>query len=126
MKLIEIVRADYQKFPQAQTYEIYDPDVFFKDPVYEFQGLEQYKKMIGFITHWFAHLKLELHDIRQDNTTIHTQWTMSWNAPLPWHPRIAVTGRSELEINSTGLIKSHIDYWACSRFDVVKQHFNFS
>ena len=125
MSLLEIVTADYQKFPQAQTYEIYAPDVFFKDPIYEFQGLEQYKKMIGFITYWFAHLQLELHHIHQENSTIHTQWTMSWNAPLPWQPRIAVTGRSELIISPTGLITSHIDYWNCSRLDVIRQHLRF-
>jgi Uncharacterized conserved protein (DUF2358) len=125
MNLIEVVKQDYSRFPQAQSYEIYAPDVFFKDPVYEFRGLDQYQKMIGFITYWFAHLKLELQDIQQKDATIHTQWTMSWNAPLPWHPRIAVTGRSELEVSKDGLIVSHIDYWECSRLDVVKQHFKF-
>jgi hypothetical protein len=123
MNLIEIVKSDYQKFPQSQTYEIYAPDVFFKDPVYEFRGIGQYQKMIGFITYWFANLKLELHEIYQQETIIHTQWTMSWNSPLPWKPRIAVTGRSELTISQQGLIISHIDYWNCSRLDVVKQHF---
>jgi hypothetical protein len=66
MNLLETVRADYSKFPEAQTYSIYDSDVFFKDPVYEFRGLERYKKMIGFITYWFSELKLELHDIQQE------------------------------------------------------------
>lgn len=123
MNLIEVVKVDYQKFPQSQTYEIYALDVFFKDPVYEFRGLGKYQKMIGFITYWFANLKLELHEIYQQETIIHTQWTMSWNSPLPWKPRIAVTGRSELTINEESLIVSHIDYWNCSRLDVVKQHF---
>jgi uncharacterized protein Usg len=123
MNLLETVRADYSKFPEAQTYSIYDSDVFFKDPVYEFRGLERYKKMIGFITYWFSELKLELHDIQQDQNIISTQWTMSWNAPLPWKPRISVTGTSELKINEQGLITAHIDYWNCSRFSVIKQHF---
>ncbi|AFY72724.1 hypothetical protein Syn7502_00572 [Synechococcus sp. PCC 7502] len=125
MQLLEIVKDDYARFPEAQTYSIYDPHVFFKDPVYEFRGLDQYKKMIGFITYWFSNLKLELHDIQLDNHRIHTRWTMSWNAPLPWKPRISVTGRSELEISSDELIISHIDYWDCSRFAVVQQHFRF-
>jgi hypothetical protein len=124
--LIEIVRADYQKFPEAQTYSIYAEDVFFKDPVYNFRGLGQYKKMIGFITTWFKALKLELHEIDRVENTIATRWTMSWNAPLPWKPRISVTGRSELQINEAGLISAHIDYWDCDRLNVVKQHFNFS
>jgi len=123
MNLLETVRADYSKFPEAQTYSIYDSDVFFKDPVYEFRGLERYKKMIGFITYWFSELKLELHDIQQEQNIISTQWTMSWNAPLPWKPRIFVTGTSELKVSERGLIIAHIDYWNCSRFSVIKQHF---
>jgi hypothetical protein len=34
---------------------------------------------------------------------------------------MAIGGRSELKVNSDGLIVSHIDYWNCSRFDVLKQ-----
>jgi hypothetical protein len=48
---------------------------------------------------------------------------MSWNSPLPWKPRISVSGWSELRLNAEGLIVSHIDYWHCSRLDVIKQHF---
>jgi hypothetical protein len=125
MNLLEIVSVDYSKFPEAQTYSIYDSEVFFKDPVYEFRGLEKYKKMIGFITYWFSELKLELHDIQQKDKIILTEWTMSWNAPLPWKPRISVTGRSELEVSERELIIAHIDYWNCSRLDVIKQHFHF-
>jgi hypothetical protein len=124
--LIEIVKADYQKFPEAQTYSIYAEDVYFKDPVYNFRGLAKYQKMIGFITTWFKALKLELHEINRVDQAIATRWTMSWNAPLPWKPRISVTGRSELQISQAGLICAHIDYWDCDRFDVIKQHFNFT
>jgi hypothetical protein len=48
---------------------------------------------------------------------------MSWNSPLPWKPHISVSGWSELRLNAQGLIVSHIDYWYCSRLDVIKQHF---
>jgi len=126
MNLLEVVRSDYKQFPKAQTYSIYADRVFFKDPVYEFQGLDRYKKMIAFITFWFSQLKLELHDIYQQENTIYTEWTMSWNAPLLWKPRISVTGRSVLTVNDQGLINSHIDYWNCTRFDVIKQHFGLS
>jgi Uncharacterized conserved protein (DUF2358) len=125
MNLLETVRLDYSKFPEAQTYAIYDPNVFFKDPVYEFRGLERYQKMIGFITYWFSDLKLELHDIQQIDKIILTQWTMSWNAPLPWKPRISVSGRSELKVGDQELIVAHVDFWNCSKLDVVKQHFRF-
>ncbi|AFY70544.1 Protein of unknown function DUF2358 [Thalassoporum mexicanum PCC 7367] len=134
-EMIEIVIADYAKFPEAQTYAIYAEDVYFKDPVYEFRGLKQYQKMIGFITKWFANLNLALHTIEevetsQSNptegvTTIKTEWTMSWNSPMPWKPRISVDGWSELGINHQGQIISHVDYWHCTKWDVVKQHIPF-
>ncbi|NET50611.1 MAG: hypothetical protein F6K09_18345, partial [Merismopedia sp. SIO2A8] len=40
-----------------------------------------------------------------------------------WNPRIRISGWSELTLNAEGLISAHIDYWHCSRFDVLKQHF---
>ena len=51
-----------------------------------------------------------------------TRWTMSWNSPLPWQPFISVSGRSELKVQDN-LIVAHYDYWDCSIWDVVKQHF---
>ncbi|GAC1459041.1 MAG: DUF2358 domain-containing protein [Chamaesiphon sp.] len=122
MDLIEILQKDYQKFPDDQTYSIYEKDVFFQDPLNKFRGIERYKQMIGFINKWFIAPKLDLHEIRQSEDIIETRWTLSWNTPLPWKPRISIPGWSELQINSNGLIVSHIDYWNCSRLDVLKQH----
>jgi hypothetical protein len=83
--------------------------------------------MIGFITFWFKNLKLELHDITRTDNLVKARWTMSWDAPLPWKPRISVTGWSDLTLDMAGeLIISHIDYWECTKFDVIKQHFVFS
>ena len=128
--ILEIITADYAKFPEAQTYGIYSKDVYFKDPIYNFRGIKQYQRMIGFITFWFKNLKLDLHEISRSENLIKTRWTMSWDAPLPWKPRISVTGWSDLTVdtfpNSSGdreLIISHIDYWDCTKFDVIKQHF---
>lgn len=121
MDIIEILKQDYQRFPADQTYSIYAQDVYFQDPLNKFRGFERYKEMIGFINRWFIAPKLDLHDIRRSGDTIETQWTLSWTAPLPWQPRMAIAGWSELKLNSAGLIVSHIDYWKCSRLDVLKQ-----
>lgn len=123
MDIIQILQQDYQRFPDNQTYSIYASDVLFQDPLNRFRGVERYKQMIDFIKTWFIAVKMDLHDIRQEGDTIKTEWTLSWNTPLPWKPRIAIPGWSELRLNSQGLIVSHIDYWNCSRLDVVKQHF---
>ncbi len=122
MDIIEILKQDYQRFPVDQTYSIYAENVYFQDPLNKFRGVERYKQMIGFIKQWFINPQLNLHEINQTGNTITTRWTLSWTTPLPWKPRIAIPGWSELHLNSEKLIDSHIDYWDCSRFDVIKQH----
>jgi hypothetical protein len=131
MNILNILQEDYQRFPLNQSYEIYAKDVYFKDPMTEFRGITRYQAMIGFMTHWFQNIQMELHDIKQitersepPRDRIETRWTLSWTTPLPWQPRIAISGRSELMLNEQNLIISHIDYWDCSRWDVLRQHFS--
>ncbi|WP_375472465.1 DUF2358 domain-containing protein [uncultured Nostoc sp.] len=124
MDIIEILKEDYQRFPVNQTYSIYTPNVYFQDPLNKFRGVKRYKAMINFIQTCFLDPKMDLHNIQRLGDTIKTEWTLSWNTPLPWKPRISIPGWSELGLNSDGLIVSHIDYWNCSRLDVVKQHFS--
>lgn len=121
MDIVQILKEDYQKFPEDQTYGIYAKDVFFQDPLNRFRGLNRYKQMLAFIKTWLKP-KMDLHDIRRVEDKVETRWTLSWKAPLPWKPAIAIDGRSELQLNPDGLIISHIDYWNCSRLDVLKQH----
>lgn len=122
MDILEILTADYRNFPQNQTYRIYAADVYFKDPLNEFRGRDRYEKMIQFISQWFQHPQLDLHQIQRHDNQIRTDWTLSWTTPLPWKPRIRIPGWSELELNADELIISHVDYWHCSRWDVLKQH----
>lgn len=122
MDILETLKADYQRFPANQTYSIYAKDVYFQDAVFKFRGLELYKWMIKFIQTFFLNLKMDLHNIQQQENTIKTEWTLSWDAALPWKPRISISGWSELRLNNQGLIISHIDYWHCSQLDVLKQH----
>jgi len=138
MNIIQILQEDYQRFPRDQTYDIYAKEVYFKDPMTEFRGIRRYQSMIGFMTHWFQNIQMELHHIEQITDLkepprdlpeplrdrIETRWTLSWTTPLPWQPRIAISGRSELILNEQNLIISHIDYWDCSRWDVLQQHFS--
>lgn len=123
MSLLQILREDYAHFPANQTYSIYAQDVFFKDPLNQFRGVDRYKLMIGFIERWFVDTKFELHNIEQIGDEIKTRWTLSWSVALPWKPRISIDGSSELRTNGDQLIVSHIDYWDCSRFNVLKQVF---
>ncbi len=123
MTLLENIKNDYQNFPNNQTYSIYADNVYFKDPMTEFTGIKRYQEMIQFMSTWFKNIDLELHNIYQSDNIIHTQWTLHWTTPLPWKPPISIPGRSEMTFNEQNLIISHIDYWNCSRWDVLKQHF---
>jgi len=121
-KILDILQADYARFPKDQTYAIYAEDVQFKDPFSQFQGLARYRQMIGLMETWFRQIHMDLHSIDQQGDLITTRWTLQWIAPMPWQPKISVPGCSELQLNAEGLIASHIDYWDCSRLDVIKQH----
>ena len=123
--ILEQLKADYARFPRDQTYSLYAPEVYFKDPMTEFRGVERYQQMIGFIQTWFRNCQMEVHEIQASGNQIRTEWTLRWNTPLPWQPRISIPGWSELTLNEQGLIASHIDYWHCSRWDVVRQHLPF-
>lgn len=123
-QIIGQLKTDYARFPQDQSYGLYAKDVQFEDPLNSFSGIEQYQKMIGFLSRFFRDIEMELHDIEKTNSElITTHWTLNMTAPVPWAPRLSITGRSELGLNSQQLINSHIDYWNCSRLDVLKQVF---
>lgn len=123
--VLEQLKQDYQQFPKDQTYELYAEDVHFKDPLNEFDGVGRYKAMIKFLGWFFNDIQMDLHDIEQTHPRlITTQWTLNMNAPLPWSPRLSIPGRSELSVSDSGLISAHVDYWNCSRLDVLKQAFS--
>ena len=123
MDILEILKDDYRRFPANQTYSLYATDVYFKDPLTQFRGITRYQEMINFITTWFGDVKMEVHHLSRSGDTIETKWTLYWTSPLPWKPRIAISGSSELILNSEGKIASHIDFWDCSPWDVLRQHF---
>ncbi len=122
MDTLEQLKQDYARFPLNQTFALYTDDVYFKDPMTEFKGRDRYQKMIAFIQTYFLNCRMDLHDIQQTGNSIRSDWTLSWNTPLPWKPRISISGWSELMLNEQGLVTSHIDYWHCSKLDVIKQH----
>jgi hypothetical protein len=126
MNIVEILKRDYQHFPLNQTYTIYDRDVYFKDPLSEFRGLDTFQKNIATIARWFSNIQMELHDIQSQEELILTEWTLYMTSPLPWRPLLVISGRSELRVNEVGLIYSHIDYWNCSIFQVILQNFNIN
>ena len=121
--LVAILKEDYQRFPDNQTFEVYAENVYFKDPLNEFQGIKKYQAMIGFLGKFFNNVEMEVHNVAREGTKIKTEWTLNMTPPLPWKPRLSIPGWSELEVSDDNLIASHIDYWHISRWDVLRQNF---
>lgn len=126
MNLVEIIKQDYAQFPQNQTYSIYAEDVYFEDPFNKFVGKGRYQKMISFLGKFFNDIDLQLHSINEREQLIVTEWTLRMTAPLPWQPRLAIPGWSELAVNTEGLIISHCDRWKISPWQLLQQNFTFS
>ncbi len=127
MDIIQILRADYTRFPLDQSFQIYAEDMYFQDPLNRFHGVKRYRQTIGFMKTFFKQIQFDLHAIDRIDRLITTRWTLQWNTPVPWYPRIEITGRSELLLAADlELIISHIDYWNCTPLDVLKQHFGGS
>ncbi len=121
--LLTVLQQDYQRFPQDQTFSIYAEDVYFKDPLNHFRGLDRYQKMIAFLARTFRDIHLDLHKIKQKTEHIRSDWTLSMTCPLPWRPRLVISGYSELIVNQQGLIISHVDYWHHAPWQVFFQIF---
>jgi len=126
MNIIEILKQDYAKFPDFQSYDLYAEDVSFADPLTSFKGVDRYKKMISFLGSFFSDINLELHAIEQERQLIITKWTLNMVSPLPWKPTITISGSSELVLNDELLIVSHRDRWKLSPWQVLLQNFRFN
>lgn len=121
--LTAILRRDYERFPENQTYDIYDEDVYFKDPLNEFRGVKKYRDMVGFLQDFFSDIEMEVHSLEQSGELIKTEWTLNMTSPLPWQPRLSIPGKSELKVNEANLISAHVDYWHISPWSVLRQNF---
>ncbi|MFK8186649.1 MAG: DUF2358 domain-containing protein [Phormidesmis sp.] len=123
-EVVARLKRDYAQFPNNQSYELYAEDVQFKDPMNAFKGVDRYRKMITFLDRFFNDIQMDLHSIQQTSPSlIITKWTLNMDAPLPWSPRLSISGRSELGLNQLGLVNSHVDYWDCSKWSVLMQVF---
>jgi hypothetical protein len=123
MSIVSQLTADYARFPQQQSYDLYTESVYFQDPLVTFRGIKRYRAMIDFMEQWFHQVQMELHQIEQVDAQIHTRWTLRWIAPLPWKPTMVISGTSTLTLNDQGLIESHVDRWDCSPWSVFTQLF---
>ena len=123
MDILDALKADYRKFPKDQNFSLYAKDMYFRDPLSQFRGRTLFRLLIGFMSLFFLDCVYDVHQIQRTGDEIRSDWTIGWTTPLPWKPRVHITGWSELKVNEQELISSQVDYWRCSRLDVLRQNF---
>lgn len=111
----DLPRLFKQDASDTGHYDLYAPDVVFRDPVTAFRGVKRYKDNISFLRRSpiFTDTTLDTYDVQTtDENTVTTRWAMTMTVRvLPWRPRITFTGISEYGVRKSGLITSHIDKW---------------
>lgn len=113
-------------FEQDLTYDIYTPDIFFKDPVNTFKGKFNYRIIFWTLRFhsrlFFTELYFDLHDVRQHTPDqIRADWTVRGKLRLPWPTQMLFNGFSIYKLTPDARIYEHIDTWDRSPAAVLRQ-----
>ncbi|MGF1460659.1 MAG: DUF2358 domain-containing protein [Leptolyngbyaceae cyanobacterium] len=125
--ILNILRADLPTlFEQDISYDIYTRDIFFEDPVNQFQGKLNYRIVFWTLRFhgqlFFSDLHFDLHHVQvADALTIRADWTVRGTLRLPWQPRIFFNGYTLYALNEDGKIHEHLDTWDRSPGEILKQ-----
>lgn len=108
------------------SYDIYSPDILFKDPVNRFRGKFNYRIIFWTLRFhsklFFTDLHFDLHRVAQaDASTILADWTVRGQLRLPWRSQLYFNGTSTYSLTKMGLVWQHIDQWDRSPVEILKQ-----
>jgi hypothetical protein len=125
--LIETLKQDLPTlFKKDITYDIYSPDIYFKDPVNQFKGKFNYRIIFWTLRFhgqlFFREIYFDLHEVIPENQdTIKASWTVRGNLRLPWKTSLYFEGYSTYKLNEQGKIYEHIDVWDRSPKEILRQ-----
>jgi hypothetical protein len=117
-------------FERDISYDIYTPDIAFRDPVNHFQGKLAYRIIFWTLRFhgslFFTELTFDVHNIspHTDANGVHyvlVDWTVRGKLRLPWKTRLLFHGTSTYRLNAAGLIEDHVDTWDRSPQDILRQ-----
>ncbi|HEY9735634.1 MAG TPA: DUF2358 domain-containing protein [Trichocoleus sp.] len=114
---IQVLQADLPTlFERDITYDIYTPDICFRDPVNRFKGKLSYRIIFWTLRFhgqlFFTELFFDLHKVEAAaSDQIRADWTVRGTLRLPWKTRLFFNGFSIYKLTSEGQIYEHIDTW---------------
>jgi len=96
-ELIKTLKHDLPTlFQQDISYDIYSPDIYFRDPVNKFKGKINYRIIFWTLRFhaqlFFTQIYFDLHEVHQaDVDTILAKWTVRGILRVPWKARVFLT-----------------------------------
>ncbi len=130
LEIIIIIKHDLPTlFHQDISYDIYSPDIYFRDPVNKFKGKINYRIIFWTLRFhaqlFFTQIYFDLHEVYQaDVDTILAKWTVRGILRVPWKARILLTfvqTRCSSRLYSVNLIYEHIDTWDRKPSEILSQ-----
>jgi len=129
-ELIKTLKHDLPTlFQQDISYDIYSPDIYFRDPVNKFKGKFNYRIIFWTLRFhaklFFTQIYFDLHQVSQtaDVDTILAYWTVRGVLRVPWKASIFFNGYSTYKLNPDNLIYEHIDTWDRKPSEILRQFF---
>jgi Uncharacterized conserved protein (DUF2358) len=115
-------------FDRDISYDIYTPEISFKDPVNRFKGKFNYRIIFWTLRFharlFFTEIYFDLHEVDQSGeNTILAKWTVRGTLRVPWKAKLYFDGYSTYQLNSEGKIYEHIDTWDRSAGEILRQFF---
>lgn len=115
-------------FERDISYNIYTPDILFKDPVNRFQGKFNYRIVFWTLRFharlFFTQIFFDLHSLeRSTEDTILAKWTVRGTLRVPWKAQLYFEGYSTYKLNAEGQIYEHVDTWDRTPGEILKQFF---
>ncbi len=126
-QVIEILKQDLPTlFEKDITYDIYNQDIYFRDPVNTFKGKFNYRIIFWTLRFhaklFFSEIYFDVHEVSQTaENTILAKWTVRGVLRVPWQPQILFNGYSTYQLNPNNLIYEHLDTWDRSPGEILQQ-----
>lgn len=110
VKLVEELFASITDLPRAEALmnQIYDPNMYFQDPIQRVDGLETLKQMNRDMMEKNSDVAFKLVGITGDKKALAAEWVMHFK--VAGRP-ISLPGVSWLSLNDAGRCYRHVDYW---------------
>lgn len=126
-RAIAILQAELPHlFERDLSYDIYTPDIYFRDPVNTFKGKLNYQIIFWTLRFharlFFTSIAFDLHSVTTSAPdTILATWTVRGRLRLPWTADLYFNGSSNYKLNAAAEIYQHVDTWDRSPKAILKQ-----